>query len=80
MTINNQEIKSLLDGLRDPICKDIILPLAKGTPMNVGEITSQFNISRPAVSHHLKVLKDAGFLISQKMSRKFTIFWINQKL
>lgn len=30
--------------------------------MRVGEITARTNLSRPAVSHHLKVLKDAGIV------------------
>ena len=38
--------------------------------MNVGEITSQFRLSRPAISHHLKVLKDAGIVKSQKTGQE----------
>lgn len=30
--------------------------------MRVGEITTHTNLSRPAVSHHLKILKDAGIV------------------
>jgi len=30
--------------------------------MRVGEITARTNLSRPAVSHHLKILKDAGIV------------------
>jgi len=30
--------------------------------VRVGEITKRTNLSRPAVSHHLKVLKDAGIV------------------
>lgn len=30
--------------------------------MNVMEITRQTNLSRPAISHHLKILKDAGLV------------------
>lgn len=30
--------------------------------MRVGEITKKTNLSRPAVSHHLKVLKEAGIV------------------
>ena len=56
----------LLDGVRDPIRMEIILLLGKDSPMNVGDIASQFRISRPAISHHLKVLKDAGIVQSEK--------------
>lgn len=30
--------------------------------MNVKEITEQTNLSRPAISHHLKILKEAGLV------------------
>lgn len=30
--------------------------------MNVNEITQQTSLSRPAISHHLKILKDAGLV------------------
>ena len=34
--------------------------------LNVNEITQKTNLSRPAVSHHLKILKDAGFIASRQ--------------
>ena len=37
--------------------------------VRVGEITAKTNLSRPAVSHHLKILKDAGII---KMRREGT--------
>ena len=30
--------------------------------LNVNEITRQTNLSRPAISHHLKILKDTGLV------------------
>ena len=30
--------------------------------IRVGEITEKTNLSRPAVSHHLKIMKDAGLI------------------
>lgn len=30
--------------------------------LNVGEITEKTNLSRPAISHHLKLLKDTGLI------------------
>ncbi len=60
----------LLDGLRDPARMEIILLLAKNASMNVGDIAARFRISRPAVSHHLKVLKDAGIVQSEKRGQE----------
>ncbi|MBR4145469.1 MAG: winged helix-turn-helix transcriptional regulator [Lachnospiraceae bacterium] len=34
--------------------------------IRVGEITKRTNLSRPAVSHHLKILKDAGIVNVRK--------------
>lgn len=34
--------------------------------MNVGEITEKTNLSRPAVSHHLKLLKDTGIINARR--------------
>lgn len=38
--------------------------------MRVGEITAHTNLSRPAVSHHLKILKDAGIVNMFKQGTK----------
>lgn len=68
--LSTEDAMRLLDGVRDPNRMEIIFLLGKGKPLNVGEIASQFNISRPAVSHHLKVLKDAGIVRSEKTGQE----------
>jgi DNA-binding transcriptional ArsR family regulator len=60
----------LLDGIRDPARLEIILLLGQSKAMNVTDIASHFHISRPAISHHLKVLKDAGILRSEKVGQE----------
>ncbi len=47
--------------LADPSRKRIF-ELLKSGPMHVGRIAEHLPISRPAVSQHLKVLKDAGLV------------------
>ncbi|MDK2965397.1 MAG: ArsR family transcriptional regulator, arsenate/arsenite/antimonite-responsive transcriptional [Lacrimispora sp.] len=34
--------------------------------MNVNEITEKTSLSRPAISHHLKILKEAGLVSSRQ--------------
>lgn len=70
LSLSNTDAIRLLDGVRDPNRMEIILLLGRGKPLNVGEISSQFKISRPAVSHHLKVLKDAGIVSSEKIGQE----------
>lgn len=38
--------------------------------MCVSEIASHFNISRPSISHHLKVLKEAKIVIFKKTGKE----------
>jgi DNA-binding transcriptional ArsR family regulator len=50
-----------LDALGDPTRRAIFERLASG-PLAVVEIARTLPVSRPAVSQHLKVLKDAGLV------------------
>jgi DNA-binding transcriptional ArsR family regulator len=52
---------ALLAALGDPMRRDILEKLRSG-PRPVGEIAAGMPISRPAVSQHLKVLKDSGLV------------------
>jgi DNA-binding transcriptional ArsR family regulator len=51
-------------ALGDPTRRQIFERLAEG-PQAVGELASGLPVSRPAVSQHLKVLKEAGLVIDQ---------------
>jgi DNA-binding transcriptional ArsR family regulator len=51
-----------MDALGDPTRRAIFERLAQG-PRAVGELASELPVSRPAVSQHLKVLKDAGLVV-----------------
>ncbi|MCV4231128.1 metalloregulator ArsR/SmtB family transcription factor [Virgibacillus sp. LDC1] len=57
----------LLDVLTDENRQAIIMVLAQNkSGLNVNAISGHINLSRPAVSHHLKVLKQSGFIQSEK--------------
>jgi DNA-binding transcriptional ArsR family regulator len=43
-----------------------ILELLKKKDMTAGEIAEQFNISKPSISHHLDLLKQAGLVVANK--------------
>jgi DNA-binding transcriptional ArsR family regulator len=51
-------------ALGDPTRRAIFERLADG-PRPVGEIARDLPVTRPAVSQHLKVLKDAGLVIDR---------------
>jgi DNA-binding transcriptional ArsR family regulator len=52
---------NLFGALADPTRRQVFERLAAG-PCAVGEIARGLPVSRPAVSQHLKVLKDAGLV------------------
>jgi DNA-binding transcriptional ArsR family regulator len=56
---------AFFSALGDPTRRAIFERLARG-PLAVGELASEFPVSRPAVSQHLKVLKEAGLVIDQR--------------
>src|SRR5919206_4746646 len=56
---------ALLTALGDPTRQAIFERLADG-PGRVGELAAELPVSRPAVSQHLKVLKDAGLVVDRK--------------
>ncbi|MFC6566057.1 metalloregulator ArsR/SmtB family transcription factor [Actinoplanes utahensis] len=48
-------------ALADPVRREILLMLRDET-LTAGQIAGRFSISRPAVSRHLRVLRDAGLV------------------
>jgi DNA-binding transcriptional ArsR family regulator len=48
-----------LDALGDATRRAILARLARQGPLAVGELAREFPMSRPAISQHLRVLKDA---------------------
>lgn len=52
---------AVAQAVADPIRRDILRMLARG-PLSAGAIAGEFSVSRPAVSRHLRVLREAGLL------------------
>ena len=50
-----------LQALAEPRRREI-LGLVRDRELTVGEIASQFDVTRPAISQHLKVLREAGLV------------------
>ena len=56
---------ALLDALGEATRRAILLRLADVGPLAVGELARDFPISRPAISQHLRVLKDAHLVLDR---------------
>jgi ArsR family transcriptional regulator len=56
----------LLTALADPSRMEILRQLAGAPEVCACDFTDCCNVSQPTVSHHLKVLRDAGAVLSER--------------
>jgi DNA-binding transcriptional ArsR family regulator len=57
-------VQAALEAIAEPR-RRAILKLVRDEELPAGEIASQFDVTRPAVSQHLRVLREAG-LVSER--------------
>ena len=55
-------------AIADPVRREIMAMLAR-RELTAGEIAAGFSISRPAVSRHLRVLREAGLVVDEARGR-----------
>jgi DNA-binding transcriptional ArsR family regulator len=59
--MNNSVFKALADPTRREI-----LRLLRSKEMSAGELAEQFDMTKPTVSHHFAVLKEADLIVSRR--------------
>ena len=69
-----RRIASIFVALGDSHRQRIVLMFEPGERLNVGEIVAASTLSRSAVAHHLRVLREAGVLRSEKVGKE-VFFW-----
>ena len=72
-----RNIAKVYTALGDEHRQRILLTFEKGEQLNVGQIVEVSTLSRTAVAHHLRKLRDAGVLLSEKRGKE-VYFWINK--
>jgi DNA-binding transcriptional ArsR family regulator len=55
-------MNTFFKALNDPTRREILELLNKGD-LTAGEIADQFSMSKPSISHHLDLLKQAGMVV-----------------
>jgi len=73
-----RNISKVYTALGDEHRQRILLTFSPGERLNVGQIVGVSTLSRPAVSHHLKILREAGVLRSEKVGKE-VYFWIDKE-
>jgi DNA-binding transcriptional ArsR family regulator len=69
-----RRIARIFVALGDPHRQRILLMFEPGERLNVAQLVAASTLSRTAVSHHLRVLREAGVLKCEKTGREVH-FW-----
>ena len=73
LTQELQSSRKLLTALGDEVRQHLILVMMQSddcTGLRVNEIAKKTSLSRPAVSHHLQILKDVGIIRMRREGTK----------
>lgn len=68
-------LSMVFKALGDDTRREILRLLARGD-MTAGEIARAFSLSRPTISHHLHILKEAGLVADEKRGQ-FVVYSLN---
>ncbi|HAH53927.1 MAG TPA: transcriptional regulator [Flavobacterium sp.] len=68
-------MNSIFKALNDETRREI-LDILKVKDLSAGEIADYFTISKPSISHHLDILKQANLISSEKKGQ-FVIYSLN---
>ena len=76
--VRQDDTVRLLEAASEPVRLGIVFLLGGAGRMNVGDIATRFpRISRPAISHHLRVLREAGMVHSERTGQEIH-YWLDR--
>jgi DNA-binding transcriptional ArsR family regulator len=61
--------RDVFQGIADPT-RRAILTMITEEPKNLNTIAENFDVSRPAISQHIKILKECGLVMIRKEGRE----------
>jgi ArsR family transcriptional regulator len=59
-------INDAFKALADPTRRQVLALLRKAGELSAGDLAKQFDMTKPTMSHHFAVLKDAGLVKSRR--------------
>lgn len=71
-------ISAVFVAMGDPERQRLLLAFEKGERLTAGQLASASPLSRTTVSHHLKLLRRAGVLKSEKRGTE-VFYWIDRE-
>jgi len=70
-----EDLAGVFKALADPTRVAIVSRLASGEKCCVCDLTAVFELSQPTISHHLRILRDAG-LVEAERRGTFAYYWL----
>jgi len=70
-----EDLAGVFKALGDPTRVAIVNRLASGEKCCVCDLTGVFDLSQPTISHHLRVLREAG-LVDAERRGTFAYYWL----
>jgi DNA-binding transcriptional ArsR family regulator len=61
--------RDVFQAISDPTRREIIRLIAR-EPMNLNAIADNFDITRPAISNHIKILNECGIIAIEQQGRE----------
>ena len=61
--------RDVFQAIADPTRREIIRLIAH-EPMNLNAIADNFDVTRPAISNHIKILNECGIIEIEKLGRE----------
>jgi ArsR family transcriptional regulator, arsenate/arsenite/antimonite-responsive transcriptional repressor len=63
--LSDRELIRALKALADPTRFRMIQEIAQAGELSCGAVAERFDVSQPTISHHLKILLEAGLLVQR---------------
>ncbi len=63
--LDDAELVKALKALADPVRFRMVQEVAAAGELSCGEVAERFDLSQPTISHHMKILGEAGLLVTR---------------
>jgi ArsR family transcriptional regulator, arsenate/arsenite/antimonite-responsive transcriptional repressor len=63
--LGDRELIRALKALADPTRFRMVQEIAEAGELSCGAVAEKFDVSQPTISHHMKILLDAGILLQR---------------
>jgi ArsR family transcriptional regulator, arsenate/arsenite/antimonite-responsive transcriptional repressor len=68
-SVSTAEALDALAVLADPVRRQLLHHLADRDVCTCGDLVDELEVGQPTVSHHLKVLREAGLVVGERCGR-----------